>query len=83
MTTTSTPAECGHETDCSMPPLTCSAVPDSELLPQIRQAAAVVAAHDPRAIAATKRLMTSGRAAAAQLAIERELDEMRILHPIP
>jgi hypothetical protein len=42
-----------------------------------------VAAHDPRAIAATKRLMTSGRAAAAQLAIERELDEMRILHPIP
>lgn len=59
------------------------AVPHSDLLPQIRQAAAVVAAHDPRAIAATKRLMTSGRAAAAQLAIERELDEMRILHPLP
>ncbi len=59
------------------------AMPDSELLPQIRQAAAAVAAHDPRAIAASKRLMTSGRAGAAQLAIERELDEMPILHPIP
>lgn len=58
-------------------------VPDSELLLQIRQAAAAVAAHDPRAVAATKRLMVSGRTAAAQLAIERELDEMRILHPIP
>ena len=59
------------------------AVPDSEQLPQVRQAAATVAAHDPRAIAATKRLMTIGRAAAAQSAIERELDEMRFVVTSP
>ncbi|MGZ8819647.1 MAG: enoyl-CoA hydratase/isomerase family protein [Mycobacterium sp.] len=55
------------------------AAPDSELIDAVARAAARVAALDPSAVAATKRLMTAGRADAARAAITRELAELRAL----
>lgn len=52
------------------------AVADAELVDQVAHAAAVVAAHDPRAVAATKRLLTHATANEARSAIRRELKEM-------
>jgi len=46
--------------------------PDAELRAQTASAAACVAARDPQAVAASKRLMTAGRASAARDAIARE-----------
>jgi enoyl-CoA hydratase/carnithine racemase len=54
-------------------------VPDSDLHDQTAGAAASVAARDPLAVAATKRLMTAGRAEVARRAIARELEEMSVL----
>jgi enoyl-CoA hydratase/carnithine racemase len=51
-------------------------VPDAELVDEATNAAAVVAAHDPRAVAATKRLLTRGAAGEVRSAIRRELEEM-------
>jgi enoyl-CoA hydratase/carnithine racemase len=51
-------------------------VPDAELVDEVTNAAAAVAAHDPRAVAATKRLLTRGAAGEVRSAIRRELDEM-------
>jgi enoyl-CoA hydratase/carnithine racemase len=51
-------------------------VPDAELVDEVTNAAAVVAAHDPRAVAATKRLLTCGAAGEVRSAIRRDLDEM-------
>ena len=53
--------------------------PDAELHHRAATAAATVAALDPHAVAATKRLMTAGRADAARQAIARELHELRAL----
>jgi enoyl-CoA hydratase/carnithine racemase len=58
------------------------AVPDAELIERVTSAAALVAAHDPRSVAATKRLMTSGRATEVQRAIRRELDEMQAFRSV-
>ncbi|WP_165606218.1 enoyl-CoA hydratase/isomerase family protein [Mycobacterium intracellulare] len=55
------------------------AVPDGELLQQASSAAALISTHDAHAVAATKRLMTSGRRDAAVDAINRELAEMQAL----
>ncbi|OBK79520.1 enoyl-CoA hydratase/isomerase family protein [Mycobacterium sp. 1274761.0] len=55
---------------------TLQVVPEGALLEQTALAAATVAAHDPRSVAATKRLMTDGRNEAARQAITRELAEM-------
>lgn len=54
-------------------------VPDAELLEQASSAAALISAHDVNSVAATKRLMTSGRRNAALDAIKRELMEMQAL----
>lgn len=54
-------------------------IPDADLLDETAAAAATVARLDPAAVAATKRLMTAGRADLAQQAISRELAEMRDL----
>jgi enoyl-CoA hydratase/carnithine racemase len=54
-------------------------VPEGALLEQAANAAATVAAHDPLSVAATKRLMTSGRQEVARAAIARELAEMATL----
>jgi enoyl-CoA hydratase/carnithine racemase len=54
-------------------------VPDVDLLDEIAVAAATVAGLDPAAVAATKRLMTAGRAEVARQAISRELAEMHVL----
>jgi enoyl-CoA hydratase/carnithine racemase len=51
-------------------------VADAELVDEVTGAAAVVAAHDPRAVAATKRLLTRGAAGEVRSAIRRELAEM-------
>ena len=51
-------------------------VADAELVDQVTHAAAVVASHDPRAVAATKRLLTRGAADEVRNAIRRELEEM-------
>jgi enoyl-CoA hydratase/carnithine racemase len=51
-------------------------VPDAELVDEATNAAAVIAAHDPRAVAATKRLLTRGAAGEVRSAIRRELEEM-------
>jgi len=56
-------------------------VPDSSLLDLTAKAAATVAAHDPAAVAATKRLLTAGRAGAARQAIDREFGETTVLFP--
>lgn len=53
--------------------------PDADLRHCAATAAATVAALDPQAVAATKRLMTTGRADAARQAITRELHELRAL----
>jgi enoyl-CoA hydratase/carnithine racemase len=53
--------------------------PDAELHHRAATAAATVAALDPQAVVATKRLMTAGRADAARQAIARELHELRAL----
>ena len=54
-------------------------VPDHALFERTATAAATVAAHDPLSVAATKRLMTSGRQEIAREAIARELAEMETL----
>ena len=54
-------------------------VDDNQLLVEALEAAGSIAALDPSAVAATKRLMTAGREALARDAISRELDEMRAL----
>ena len=52
---------------------------DADLLEEATRASAVVAAHDPRSVAATKRLLMSGPFGEARHAIRRELDEMQAL----
>ena len=54
-------------------------VPDDQLLAETEQAAATIAALDPASVAATKRLLVSGRADLARAAIERELAEWQRL----
>jgi enoyl-CoA hydratase/carnithine racemase len=54
-------------------------VPDAELRQQASSAAALISTHDGDAVAATKRLMISGRRDAALDAIKRELTEMQAL----
>jgi enoyl-CoA hydratase/carnithine racemase len=51
-------------------------VPDADLVSEAARVAATIAAHDPAAVKATKRLLTTGRSDAARLAIEREFAEM-------
>ncbi len=51
-------------------------VPDDSLLDETSQTASAIAALDPDAVSATKRLLTAGRADAARLATDRELAEM-------
>jgi enoyl-CoA hydratase/carnithine racemase len=57
------------------------AVPDAELQEYTQRAAATIAAHDPDTVAATKRLLTSGRAELVRTAMARELAEMTRLRP--
>jgi enoyl-CoA hydratase/carnithine racemase len=52
------------------------AVPDAELQEHTQRAATTIAAHDPDAVAATKRLLISGRAELVRAAMARELTEM-------
>lgn len=54
-------------------------VRDADLLEEVTRASAVVAAHDPRSVAATKRLLMSGPFGEARHASRRELDEMQAL----
>jgi enoyl-CoA hydratase/carnithine racemase len=54
-------------------------IPDDGLLDETATAASAIARLDPRAVTATKRLMTAGRADVARQAISRELAEMRRL----
>jgi enoyl-CoA hydratase/carnithine racemase len=54
-------------------------VPDADLIEEAKRASAVVAAHDPRSVAATKRLLMSGLFSEARQAVRRELDEMQAL----
>jgi enoyl-CoA hydratase/carnithine racemase len=51
-------------------------VPDDDLVAETARVAAVIAAHDPAAVAATKRLLIAGRAAIIEAAMDRELAEM-------
>lgn len=51
-------------------------VPDESLLDEASRVAGTLAELNPDSVAATKRLMNSGRAEAARLAIEREMTEM-------
>ena len=51
-------------------------VPDDAVLQRTSGAAAALAALDPAAVVATKRLLTAGRAEAAGRAVEREMGEM-------
>jgi enoyl-CoA hydratase/carnithine racemase len=51
-------------------------VPDSELVSVAAQAAATIAALDPLAVSATKRLLVAGRTDVARAARQRELDEL-------
>jgi len=53
--------------------------PDAHLHEEVVEAAAKVAALDPFAVSATKRLMTVGRVDSARSAIAREVEEMRAL----
>jgi enoyl-CoA hydratase/carnithine racemase len=53
--------------------------PDAQLREAVVEAAAKVAALDPFAVSATKRLMTAGRAESARSAIAREMEELRAL----
>ncbi len=57
------------------------AVPDAELRERTQRAAVTIAAHDPAAVAATKRLLLSGRAEVFRAAMARELAEMNKLLP--
>jgi enoyl-CoA hydratase/carnithine racemase len=54
-------------------------VPDSKLAATAAEAASAIAALDPAAVSATKRLLTAGRADTARAAIDRELAEMAAL----
>jgi enoyl-CoA hydratase/carnithine racemase len=54
-------------------------VPDGSLLDVASNVAATIAVLDPASVAATKRLLTAGRATVARQAVERELAEMRHL----
>jgi enoyl-CoA hydratase/carnithine racemase len=54
-------------------------VPDAKLAAQTAAAAEVIAALDPKSVAATKRLMTEERHRAARMANARELAEMGVL----
>lgn len=56
---------------------------DTDLLEEATRASAAVAAHDPRSVAATKRLLTSSAFGEARQAIRRELDEMQALQWTP
>ncbi|CUU54849.1 Enoyl-CoA hydratase/carnithine racemase [Parafrankia irregularis] len=58
-------------------------VADASLVEQTGATAAVIAAQDPAAVMATKRLMTAGRADAARAAIDRELGEQARLNQTP
>jgi enoyl-CoA hydratase/carnithine racemase len=55
------------------------AVADEDLRDEIACASELVAAVDPRSVAATKRLLTAGQFDAARHAIGRELEEMRTI----
>jgi len=52
-------------------------VPDASLLEEAQRAATTLAALEPASVAATKRLLTVGRAAAARQARDREFAEMK------
>lgn len=54
-------------------------VPDDQLLDHADVVAATLAGHDPAAVEATKRLLTTGRADAVRTASRREMDAMRAL----
>ena len=54
-------------------------VPDDQLIRATEHATATIAAHEPAAVAATKRLLTAGRADMVQAAIEREHAEWAAL----
>jgi enoyl-CoA hydratase/carnithine racemase len=54
-------------------------VPDSELMAETERVAATIAALDPSAVAATKRLLTEGRADVVRAAMDREEAAMRWL----
>jgi enoyl-CoA hydratase/carnithine racemase len=54
-------------------------VPDADLVRESARAAGVIARLDPRAVSATKRLLTAGRAALVDAAMEREMAEMSVL----
>jgi enoyl-CoA hydratase/carnithine racemase len=54
-------------------------VPDADLLDDIEHAASTLAARDPAAVTATKRLLVAGRADAVRAAMQREYEEMRTL----
>ncbi|MBX7435099.1 enoyl-CoA hydratase/isomerase family protein [Mycobacterium sp. Y57] len=56
--------------------LALDAVPDADLVTRTTDAAQVLAAHDPRSVAATKRLLVAGRSDAARRAAAREVAEM-------
>jgi enoyl-CoA hydratase/carnithine racemase len=58
-------------------------VPDCDLRQETSSAAATVAARDPLAVAATKRLMIDGRVEAARRGIAREVQELRALSERP
>jgi enoyl-CoA hydratase/carnithine racemase len=58
-------------------------VPDSSLLQMAAKTAATIAVLDPASVAATKRLLTVGRAAAARQAVDREHAEMKDLFQRP
>lgn len=54
-------------------------VPDGDLVDEVTRVAGTIAELDPASVAATKRLMTAGRAEAARSAIDREMTEMEAL----
>jgi len=54
-------------------------VPDAELLDDIERVAATLAARDPGAVTATKRLLVAGRTELVRAAMHREYEEMQSL----
>ena len=54
-------------------------VPDAELLDDIERVASTLAARNPAAVTATKRLLVAGRAEVVRAAMQREYEEMRML----
>ncbi len=56
--------------------LALDAVPVADLMTRTTEAAGVLAAHDPRSVAATKRLLVAGRSDAVRRAAAREVEEM-------